>query len=164
MKFSISLHTPNGDRYLVCVSPLVEQLRRELELPEENIEVCQIVLDRERGDNATDINILSQITDFVAKVLLANDNIILYYVCDDINEIPNCNHNIPSQEYRSRLFSSMFDRYVRNHNITDIINVPVIIKDAIGNKQYVHIISDQKHDVSVKVIVDFVIEGFAVGK
>jgi hypothetical protein len=58
----------------------------------------------------------------------------------------------------------MFDRYVRNHNITDIINVPVIIKDAVGNKQYVHIISDQKHDVSVKVIVDFVIEGFAVGK
>ena len=48
MKFSISLHTPNGDRYLVCVSPLIEQLRRELELPEENIEVCQIVLDRER--------------------------------------------------------------------------------------------------------------------
>ena len=56
MKFSISLHTPNGDRYLVCVSPLIEQLRRELELPEENIEVCQIVLDRERGDNAREFD------------------------------------------------------------------------------------------------------------
>ena len=164
MKFSISLHTPNGDRYLVCVSPLIEQLRRELELPEENIEVCQIVLDRERGDNATDINILSQITDFVAKVLLANDNIILYYVCDDMNEIPNGNHDIPPQEYRSRLFSCMFARYIKLNGINVISDTPIEFPDAVGNNQYVHVISHNKYLSSVEEIVRFVIEGYAVGK
>ena len=85
-------------------------------------------------------------------------------MCDDINEIPNSNHDISSQEYRSRLFSCMFNRYVKENGIYDIVDTPIVFPDAVGNNQYVHIISYEKYLRSVDDIVKFVIDGYAVGK
>lgn len=164
MKFSVSLCSGNGDKYYVYLSPLNESLRRDLELEDSQIEVYQIVLDREKGELQTNFSILSDISEFIAKVFEANNNLILYYVCDDLNEIPSGNHKIPSQEYRSRLFSLMFERYLNVHKTVEATDTPIVIRDAVGQNQYVHIIARKKHAQSVLKIVDFVIEGFATGK
>ena len=88
----------------------------------------------------------------------------MYYVCDDMNEIPYSNHDLPWQEYRSKLFSTLFSRYTVNKGIDEIVDTPVIIRDACGNNQYIHIIAENSHSDSVSEIVKYIIEGFATGK
>ncbi len=163
MIFSVTLHSCNGDEYYVYLTPLDKRWWSDVVLPEPNVEIYQIVLDRIGGSNITDIKIIQEITNFIANVFVTND-VIFYYVCDDLNEIPNTTHNIPSQEYRSRLFSKMFDRYIRQNNLDGVTDTNVIIKDAIGKNQYVHIISKDTHTKSVNYLVDFVLKGFAAGK
>ena len=55
---------------------------------------------------------------FIAGFLLDNENAILYFYCDDINEINRRNHDITPQKYRSRLFSRMSDRDIYIHIIS----------------------------------------------
>lgn len=163
MNFSVSLQTPNGDKYYVYLSPLSKDWWNDLDLPEKDLEIYQVVLDREKGTGKTDMHVISEITNFIANVFLNND-VIFYYVCDDLNEIPNGSHSIPPQEYRSRLFSMMFDRYITSHSIKGIFDTPIIIKDAVGNKQYIHIIARSQHNASIDYLVNFVQEGFGAGK
>ena len=164
MKYSFVFQSESGDSLLVDLRPLGSEYSKDLHLADSDVEVYQVVLDREKGSSVVDLGILRKITDFIAKVFFENPNLILYYVCDDINEIPNSNHDISSQEYRSRLFSYMFNRYVKENGIYDIVDTPIVFPDAVGNNQYVHIISYEKYLRSVDDIVKFVIDGYAVGK
>ncbi|MBQ0073924.1 MAG: hypothetical protein KBT34_06995 [Prevotella sp.] len=163
MIFSVSLQSHSGDKYYVYLTPLDKRWWGDLVLPEPNLEIYQIVLDRLEGGNVTDMHIIQEISKFIANVFLTND-VIFYYVCDDLNEIPNANRSISPQEYRSRLFSRMFDRYINSHGVEGLVDTPIIIKDAVGNNQYVHIISRDIHIASVNYLVNFIEEGFTAGK
>lgn len=80
---------------------------------------------------------------FIAGFLLDNENAILYFYCDDINEINRRNHDITPQKYRSRLFSRMFDRYMTSHDITGVVNASLEIRS--DRDIYIHIISRESH-------------------
>lgn len=55
------------------------------------------------------------------------------------------------QEYRSRLFSRMFEMYVRSHKLSGFINHRVIMEDPDNpnNKQYAHFICREEHKDAV---------------
>ena len=161
MKFSVSIKSDAGDTYYVYLAPLDAGIEYDLNLRSySDVEVYQIVLDRETGTNTTDIHVLNDISDFIAKVFLGNDNLILYYYCDDIQEIPSSNHVILPQEYRNRLFSTMISRYLQQHDSLDIVDTPISIIDAVGNAQYIHFISRLDHLPVVDDIVRFVVEHY----
>jgi hypothetical protein len=164
MENSFRFQSEGGDDILVDLLPLDSECSNDLHLTDSDVEIYQIVLCRESGNNVIGLDVLMKITDSIAKVFLRNPNLILYYVCDDMNEIPNGNHDIPPQEYRSRLFSCMFARYIKLNGINVISDTPIEFPDAVGNNQYVHVISHNKYLSSVEEIVRFVIEGYAVGK
>ncbi len=79
-----------------------------------------------------------------------NENLILYFYCDDIHDIKRRNLSLSPQEYRSRLFSKMIDRYLISNNITDIINTPIKIES--GDGIFIHLISCASHSKYVELI------------
>ena len=104
MENSFRFQSEGGDDILVDLLPLDSECSNDLHLTDSDVEIYQIVLCRESGNNVIGLDVLMKITDSIAKVFLRNPNLILYYVCDDMNEIPNGNHDIPPQEYRTCYF------------------------------------------------------------
>lgn len=110
-----------------------------------DVRLVGIDLRRLKGDNPTNLSVLKAIEDVIAEVFLANDNIIVFYYCDFLNPIPYTRRNaMPPQEYRSRMFERMFQRYVTQKNISDI-GLSVFTVEGIGEKYYFHLIHRKVH-------------------
>lgn len=54
------------------------------------------------------------------------------------------------QEYRNRLFTSMFEKIVRKLNVS-VIDTPIYI-DACGNDVYIHLMSREIHADIAEII------------
>ena len=98
------------------------------------------------------------------SLLAENENLVIYYSCDDMNPIPSrnmrgANKELSVQEYRSTLFSHIFDSYMYSHQVSGITNTPIIIKGE-EYKQFMHLIARSKHQVIVDLIKDDVIDGW----
>ena len=81
-----------------------------------------------------------------------------------MNPIPSrntksANKNLSVQEYRSRLFSHIFESYMVSHQVSGFTNTPIVI-EGIGYTQFLHLISRTKHDYIVNLIKDDVIKGW----
>lgn len=113
-------------------------------LNKDGIEIVEVLLDRVKGIGKTSIAILSEMSEIIYRLFDANENIIVYFFCDDLNEIPNTKKQMSPQTYRSRLFSSMFERFVQKQKINDIENVSISI-EASGRTEYLHFIVRTHH-------------------
>lgn len=120
MTYSFSITTRKGDEYRiklldVDISVLAQKVRSVIET--NNFDISEIMIDRISGGESTAQEVLHAITGRIADLIAENENLILYYSCDDMNPIPSrntkgANKNLSLQEYRSRLFSYMFDTYM----------------------------------------------------
>lgn len=122
------------------------------------------MIDRVKGGESTAQDVLHAITGRIADLFAQNENLILYYSCDDMNPIPSrnmkgSNKNLSVQEYRSTLFSHIFDTYMYSHQVFGITNTPVIIKGE-GYTQFMHLIARDKHQDVVSLIKQDVIKGW----
>ena len=62
------------------------------------------------------------------------------------------------QEYRNRLFTSMFEKIVRKLNVS-VVDTPIYI-DACGNDVYIHLMSREIHAEIAKLISKDIHKGF----
>ena len=108
------------------------------------VEVAEIGLGRIKGTSVTSSRVLSQIEGSIADFMQRHRNVILSSFCEFINFLPATKKNIPVQEYRSRLFEKMFERYVSQHHLTDFSNKVVEI-DGVQEHFYFHVISRVEH-------------------
>lgn len=113
-------------------------------LKEEGIEIVEVLLDRVKGSGNTNITVLSEISSIISRFFNDNKNVILYFFCDDLNEIPCSEKGIDPQTYRSRLFSAMYERFTINHKTLGINNISIYI-DAVGRNEYLHFIVRDLH-------------------
>ena len=111
----------------------------------------EIGLERSKGLNFTNHRVLAQIEQCIAEVILGNPNAILFFFCDFISLLPTMKKNMSVQEYRSRLFSRMFERYVAQHHITDIFN-RVTTVEGIAENYYFHVIARRHHLIFADMI------------
>lgn len=167
MNYSFSITTSNGDEYRIMlvdadVSMLAQQVRDIL--GEYKIDISEIIIDRIKGGESTAQEVLHSITGRIADLFADNGNLILYYSCDDMNPIPSrnmkgANKDLSVQEYRSKLFSHIFDSYMVSHQVSGFSNTPIIIN---GERyvQYMHLIARIKHQSIVNRIQEDVIEGW----
>lgn len=144
------------------ISVLAENVQQTI--VEQGIDISEIMIDRVRGGESTAQEVLHAITGRVADLFAENDNMVIYYSCDDMNPIPSrnmrgANKELSVQEYRSTLFSHIFDTYMYSHQVSGITNTPVIINGE-GYKQFMHLIARAKHQTIVDLIKDDVIEGW----
>lgn len=164
---SVTIYSVYGDEYRVVLPPapkdaLSEQVNDYLS--KHKIEIKEIIVGRTKGNRTTSQKELHQISSWIADRFAENPNMILFYICDDMNPIPSrnsksVNSRISVQEYRSKLFSYLFNTYISSHNISGVFNYPIQI-DGEGYSYYIHIIARRKHAEFVQLIGKDVIEGF----
>ena len=122
-------------------------------LLQNGIEVVEIGLGRANGTNVTSHKVLRQIEECIADFVMRHPNAVLCYMCDFINLVPSNKKNVTVQEYRSRMFSAMFKRYVSQHHITDIFDGEIKI-DGVAESFYFHVIYHKEHEQYAKMIAD----------
>lgn len=167
MNYSFSIATRKGDEYrIMLVDADISMLTKEVRdvIVEHNLDVSEIIIDRISGGESTAQEVLHAITGKVADLFAVNGNLILFYSCDDMNPIPSrntkgANKNLSVQEYRSRLFSYMFDSYMESHQVSGFSNTPVIINGE-GYSQFMHLIARNKHQPIVDIIKNDVLVGW----
>ena len=141
-----------GDVYHITLSEDHNVLSSEALNALNDINVVGIELRRLAGRNATGQEVLAAIENTIAKFFLEHENIIICYYCDFINPIPHTSKNsMPPQEYRSRLFDKMFQRYSQQHGITDV-RLSVVEINGINEKYYFHVIYREAHSLLASMI------------
>lgn len=126
------------------------------ELLGDDIEIADVTLERVEGDNPTDIGMLLKISNVIGEVFNDNENLILYFYCDDIHDVLRRNKGLTPQKFRSNLFSRMFDKYILSNGITNMINTPIEIKA--DRHIYIHLISRSIHLEYVNAIKSAIME------
>lgn len=166
---SIILKSDEGDGYRVMlVEAPVAYLSEEVQqaIANASIDLREIIIERIQGGNVTKQRILHQISNWLAGCFADNQNMVLFYLCDDMNPIPLRNEHgshrtMSVQEYRSRLFSRLFNTYINSHNISGVFNNPIRI-DGVGYSYFIHIIARERHSDIEKQIANDVMEGFGI--
>lgn len=157
MKITYPICASEDDKYLV----MMESFNKSI-LPEEisnflgDIEIVDVTLERVQGNHATPSSILFEISNIIAGFLLDNENIILYFYCDDIHDIPRRDYNMTPQKFRSRLFSKMFDRYISHNHVLEVTNTSLEIKS--DRDIYIHLIARECHLAYVNAIRNAIME------
>lgn len=139
------LSTSAGDIYHITLSENTELLSEEVQSYIRDIKLMGVDLRRLQGLNVTPPAMLSAIERVIAEFFLSHDDVIIFYYCDFLNPIPHTSKNaVPPQEYRSRLFDRMFQRYTRTHHL-DEIRLSVIAIEGIDETYYFHLIYRDVH-------------------
>ena len=123
----------------------------------QGIEVVEIGLARVKGDVITSPRVLAYIEKYIADMFLSHPNVVISFFCDFIHVIPSMSKrrtDTTVQQYRSKLFSSMFEHYVSRHHLEGIIN-KVVVVEGVAEPYYFHIISRSEH----QKIADMIAEG-----
>lgn len=163
MKVSFKLSSVTNNIYEITLSSIDESIiDPELKSALRNLEIVEVFLDRISGNNITEASMLSRFSDIIANMFAQNSNIVFYFFCDDLNEIPNLRKSrrkISVQEYRSRLFHIMFTQYCKHHGI-DNYRDNVIHFIAIDRPYYLHLISRDTQDDRIEIIKEFIKENY----
>ena len=147
MKISASLVIDSTEEYRIGFESIESGFLQDEVfeyLNKEGIEIVEVLLDRVKGTNTTSIAVLSEMSEIIFRLFDTNENVIIYFFCDDLNEIPKTQKKVSPQAYRSRLFSAMFDRYIRKYNVCDVDNVALCI-EAGERIEYLHFIVRNNH-------------------
>lgn len=110
-----------------------------------------VTLVRKAGNGYVGYKILSAVSDMLARFMMENEGSVLCFYCDADTEVRRSHTNMLPQEYRSVLFSRMFDIYVKSHNLHDFINHRIEIDDAVNphKRQFAHFICRKEDEDAV---------------
>ena len=157
-----SLYSESGDEYKlqfttdrsgIIADDLLDCLNAK------GIEVVEIGLARVKGQNVTSHKVLRQIEECIADLMQRMPNVILSYFCDFIHLVPSRKKNMTVQEYRSRMFSAMFKRYLSQHQELDMCDDEIKI-DGVAEQFFFHIIYHKKHQPFAEMIAEGHIKDF----
>ena len=116
-----------------------------------------VTLVRISGDDTVGIKTLNAICDVLFRFMNDNETAVLCFYCDDLTDIDRNHTELSPQEYRSRLFSRMFDMYVRTNDIIDLVNYSIKIEDD-GTPRFAHFITPEKYLPAVKLLGNVIME------
>ena len=141
------------DRSGIIADNLLDQLNAQ------GIEVVEIGLARVKGENITGHKVLHQIEECIADLMQRMPNVILSYFCDFIHLVPSHKKNMTIQEYRSRMFSAMFKRYVTQQQLFDVCDDEIKI-NGVTEPFFFHVIYHKNHQHFAEMIAEGHIKDF----
>lgn len=156
-----TLYSESGDEYKlqfttersgIIADNLLDQLNTQ------GIEVVEIGLARVKGENITGHKVLHHIEECIADLMQRMPNVILSYFCDFIHLVPSQKKNMTVQEYRSRMFSAMFKRYVSQQQL-DVCDDEIKI-NGVTEPFFFHVIYHKRHQHYAEMIADGHIKDF----
>ena len=152
-----------GNEYRILLTPVnIEVLPERILkfLTSRKIDISELIIERISGESTTGQDILHDITGWVAELFACNPNLIIYYSCDDMTPIPSRNKNsenkdMPVNEYRSKLFTHIFDSYMASHQVSGVINTPIRLdnyENGMGYSLFFHFIAREIHSDIVEML------------
>ena len=136
-----------GYNYLINLSSIKKQdFLPESVIIEKDIVDIVLELDKKTFGKSNDFGDLYRIAAIIYD-FLENNDVILYYYCD-IKPVKQRDNRtkISNQEYRSRLFSLMIDRFISADYEKTICKIP----DSQNEIHYIHLISKIENSEQVK--------------
>lgn len=166
-EISYDLKNPSGDRYTVKLIRDADKFLSEemIDLLRENhLSMWGIYLFRDGYEqDVTSMKTLLDISSTLRDFLIANEGGMLYYICDDLTEVPMSNRHkdegVRAEYYRDHLFSLLFEKSAQSTTET-FCDTPIYI-DACGNTIYIHVLARERHQRFVDLIKQNVNEGFS---
>ena len=162
MEASYSIFQKENEYRILLNSVDIESLPEHIlnVLSEREIDISELIIERISGDSTTAQAVLHDITGWVAELFASNPNLIIYYSCDDMTPIPSRNtnsdnRNMPVNEYRSKLFTHIFDTYMASHQVSGVINTPIQLdnyENGVGYSLFFHFISRDIHSDIVELL------------
>ena len=144
--------SPQGDVYHITLSESNDILSKSVLDALDDVHIAGVDLRRLEGTHVTDQKVLTALANTIAEFFLRDEHLTICYYCDFLNLIPNTKKNsMPPQEYRSRLFERMFQRYVKQHQL-DGVRLSVVEINGINEKYYVHVIYRNGHSMLASMI------------
>lgn len=141
--FTIPIYTSSGEYYIQLRTAYPENIvSAENVALFENCTIYDIMLGCKQRKTLVDMEAMNKIGSELQKVLEVNPNIILFFLCDfnaETIRINKTNKSIPPEEYRSRLFSNLFDRRMKQGNPNNFRN-KVHVVPYNGDNYYLHLI------------------------
>lgn len=164
MEAAYSIVQKDNEYRVLLTSVNTEVLPERIQkiLTSRNIDISELMIERISGESTTGQDILHDITGWVAELFASNPNLIIYYSCDDMTPIPSRNINsenkdMPVNEYRSKLFTHIFDSYMISHQVSGVINTPIQLdnyEDGVGYSLFFHFIAREIHSDIVEMLKD----------
>lgn len=167
MVISFDIVAEEGDVYRVLLSSGEDAFFGSSEidvLVGQEVEIIEIDLERLSGCNPASLKTLWEISNSIFRCIKQNDKAVLFYFCDDMNEIPvigKGKEDMWPQEYRSLLFHKMFQRYVmQNHVSEDYVDISVVINED-SRPLYMHFISRSEHVHYVNMLKEYISSNYS---
>lgn len=156
MDLSFDIKNSEGDHLMVALSYYDTENVRIFTSDQFTLALTfyDVTLIRKAGDGYVGNKVLFAILDILANFLNENKDAVLCFYCDANSDVRRNHKNMLPQEYRSRLFSRMFDLYIRSHKKADYINHRVEIEDTDNpdNLQIAHFICRRELECAVEVL------------
>ena len=159
--FVREITTSQGDILRIGLSYERKLLSPEVQNVIGDAELMGVELSRISGSFVIGHEALQAIEEYIASIFAKNPDMMLFYFCDFINPIPHTSKkDMSPQEYRSRLFERMFERYVSKHCIEGV-HLSVITVDGLDETYYFHLIYRDKHAKYAALIDWDIKEGYS---
>lgn len=156
MEVSFALSYKEGNEIRVSLSSFTEAAIPDLIGYLGDSEIVEISLIRQCGDETADIITLSKVVERIGNFIVENPHVILYYYCDEMNEIPGmrATRDISSPEYRNHLFSLLYSKGSRQLPELNIVDMPIVF---IGDdhKTFIHLIYREDLQDKADIIKDY---------
>lgn len=116
-------------------------------------EVCDVSLERVSDFGSVDHKALHLISHMLFDFIERNPDNIIYFYCDDLNDLPRSRHNqsLLPQEYRSRLFSALFASETKRQDVSCYVD-DVIEFDLGDDKRFIHLIYDEANTPKADIL------------
>ena len=153
MDLSFDIMNMEGDHIMVALSYYDNETVSNFSADPQTLTLVfyDVTLVRRAGAGYVGYKMLFAVSDVLAKFMEENENAVLCFYCDANSDVRRNHKKMLSQEYRSRLFSQMFEMYVKSRNLDGFINHRVELADAENpdDRQYAHFICRKEHEDAV---------------
>lgn len=153
MDISFDIENRKGDRLRVALSFYDTDAIRVFSSDPETLSLkfFDVTLIRIAGDGYAGMRSLNAVSEILGRFLDENDDAVLCFYCDDTTDIIRNHNDLSPQEYRSKLFSRMFDKYSGSRHNNTYINrtIRFIIED---HCRFTHFICRPEHQEAVDIL------------
>lgn len=159
MDISFDIYNDKGDQIRIALSYYdIESLQAFTNDPLTlSLVFYDVTLVRISGEDTVGYKTLKTICDVLFRFMKENDNVVLCFYCDDLTDVVRHHIELTPQEYRSRLFSRMFDMYIKTEDVIGIVNYGIKIVDD-GTPRYAHFITPEKYLPAVRLLGNIIMD------
>jgi len=151
-----SYSTAQGSEYIISLSPFESDV-----LDGQKVKVFDLILKLITINGNDNYDLLNHLANLVFKFLEENGGIVYFYSDNAPILKSKNNSHLSNQEYRNKLFRSMFERLKRKAKIEGLVFEYImrttIVKDSINGDHFISLISKSSEGQEIEDISNMIL-------